>query len=476
MKNKIIAAIMLVSIVVTGCGKATLSETASDTSTEAETPATEETSEAVNDETTEYPIKNEDGSYTYPFTFPDEYISTDFAGIDVLESTEDYPRERFEDVFLYSKGSYLNDPSVPAEFFDEWGYSCAAADCKDEGDDPGFGFSCTYIKDIDGKVSFMLIDKNYALAVRWEKGQIEYNLWDNEMAIVLDKRRGLEDASISATKEIMAHNELMGANAKEFMDSFDEGFYDFVLSTFPSYTEDVRAYSPLFYFDNGVMRACNISEDGTIGFEFMFPEKGRKVYEITVDTITGKVYGSLYRTPYPGENFYSYPAGNGWDENGLIELEDAHKEYPQIDVPDNSEDAAAVAESTEEKPTEEKTSDEKPAASTGVVIDEEEFTRGVMMSPKRGVAVNDEFATGVKSSLVAQLEGMGASEGSDPSALIYRSIPIRLGTSPEEAANTVINDVMPMFNFDFNGKNFYISSIEKFDNGYVVMVGWTRWN
>ncbi len=70
---------------------------------------------------------------------------------------------------------------------------------------------------------------------------------------------------------------------------------------------------------------------------------------------------------------------------------------------------------------------------------------------------------------------MGVSISDNPSSLIFRSKPFRFGTSVEEAANTVINDVAPMYNFDFTGKSYYIGNVEKFDNGYVT-VGWTCWN
>jgi hypothetical protein len=33
-----------------------------------------------------------------------------------------------------------------------------------------------------------------------------------------------------------------------------------------------------------------------------------------------------------------------------------------------------------------------------------------------------------------------------------------------------------MYGFDVAGKNYYFSAVEKFDNGYVVTMGWTRWN
>ena len=115
-------------------------------------------------------------------------------------------------------------------------------------------------------------------------------------------------------------------------------------------------------------------------------------------------------------------------------------------------------------------------AATGAVIDEEEFRRGVMMGPKKGTIVNDDFATGVTNSLISQLNGMGAIQASDPAPLIFRSKPFRFETTPEDAANAMINDVMPNFGFDMAGKNYFISAVQKFDNGYVVTVGWTRWN
>lgn len=138
----------------------------------------------------------------------------------------------------------------------------------------------------------------------------------------------------------------------------------------------------------------------------------------------------------------------------------------------------APAEEKKEEPVEEKKEEqakEAPAA-TGVVIDEEEFRRGVMMGPKKGTIVNDDFATGVTNSLISQLNGMGAVQTTDPAPLIFRSKPFRFETSPEEAASAMINDVMPMFGFEMAGKNYFVASVQKFDNGYVVTVGWTRWN
>ena len=155
---------------------------------------------------------------------------------------------------------------------------------------------------------------------------------------------------------------------------------------------------------------------------------------------------------------------------------------PEKEDTEEAEEAKSSEESTEETssvaPAEEKKEEpakEAPAA-TGAVIDEEEFRRGVMMGPKKGTIVNDDFATGVTNSLISQLNGMGAIQTSDPAPPIFRSKPFRFETTPEDAANAMINDVMPNFGFDMAGKNYFISAVQKFDNGYVVTVGWTRWN
>ncbi len=467
MRRRSLLTIIIMSMIASGCAGSTtpVAETKSDAASTTQDLVTDQNDVSTEPEM-EYPQQNDDGSYTYPFTFSYDYLSTDFAGKDVLDTTEEYPRERFEDVFMFSKGAYLNDPSVPPEFFDEWGCAC---DCKVP-DAPDFGFDCVYSKNIDGSVAFAITDINYCLAVQWEKGQVIYHLWDNELSIVLDRRRGREDSSIKSTKEILAHNDIMGADAKEFVDSFDEGLYEKVLSTL---SDNVTAYSPLFHFDNGVMRAKNISED-TIGFEFLLPDKGRRVYEISVDKVTGKVYGTIYRTSYPGENFYSYPSGVEWDENGPVINEDYTAQYPKYEEKTPDEVQADDQQSSDTATN--NLVEEKPAASTGAVIDEEEFEHGVMLSAKQGTIVNDEFASGVKNSMTAQLDGMGALAASDPASLIYRRKPFRFGTSSDEAANAMINDVLPMYNFDVTGKNYFISSVEKFDNGYVVTVGWTRWN
>ncbi|MCR5669712.1 MAG: hypothetical protein K6G10_01790 [Butyrivibrio sp.] len=455
MKKKISALILLITLAGTGCGEASGVPVVTEVADAAETPA-KDTKES------EYPLQNKDGSYSYKFEFKNDYLSADFAGIDVLDATEDYPRERFEDVFMYSKGAYLNDPDVPPEFFDEWGYSCAACDCKIKGD-PEFGFNCTYSKNIDGTVTFLISDLNYTMAVRWEKGQTLYTLWDNDVMRIKYERVGKEYPNLDV-KEILAHNDLVGADAKAFVDSFDDGLYDKVLSTL---SDNKTAYSPLFHFDNGVMRAKNVDDEalGTddfkeVGFEFYLPNLGRRVFEVIVDKPTGRIFCTSYRTLYPGENFDAYPAGVEWNESGPV--------TPAENCP--------VFEPAEQDDTEKEETPEESASKTGVVIDEEEFQHGVMMSAKQGTVVNDDFATGVRNSVTAQLNGMGATEASDPGSLIYRRVPIRLGTSAEEAANAVINDVLPMYGFDVTGKNYYFAKVEKFDNGYVVNMGWTGWN
>ena len=474
MKKKISVLLLLITMTVTGCSEASGTETPDmpevTEEPDAADPVAEETPEP------EYPLLNEDGSYTYQFEFADDYLSADFAGIDVLDSTEDYPRERFEDVFMYSKGAYLNDPDIPPEFFDEWGYTCAACDCKIAGD-PEFGFNCQYIKNIDGNVSFLISDLNYTMAVRWEKGQVLYTLWDNDVMRIKYERAGKELTAL-AVKEFLAHNDLVGTDAKAFVDSFDEGLYDKVLSTL---SDDNRtAYSPLFRFDNGVMRAKNVDDEalGTgdfkeVGFEFLLPNLGRRVFEVIVDKPTGRIFCTSYRTLYPGEDFYAYPAGVEWDESGPVTPDISYPEFEpaEPDEPEKEETPAPEEEQTENAPAK-----EEPAAKTGVVIDEEEFQHGVMMSAKKGTVVNDDFANGVRSSVTAQLDGMGATASSDPGSLIYRRKPFRFGTSAEEAANAMINDVLPMYGFDVAGKNYYFSAVEKFDNGYVVTMGWTRWN
>lgn len=479
MKYKVIgmmAVTVLITALSTGCGEVEAPAAEAETvqaepADAAEAVAEEDTQEPV-EAPEEYPISNEDGSYAYQFTFKDDYLSQDFAGIDVLDAAEDYPRERFEEVFLYSRGDYLDNPDVPPDFFDEWGCLC---DCSN-GKVPEFGYSCIYNKTIDKDVYFSIKDKNYGLAVKWEKGQLSsYTLWDNEIAKIQSERRGYEFAA-DETDEVLAKNPIMGTYAKEFVDSFDEGLYDFILSTLP---DSVNAYSALFHFDNGVMRAKNVDEDG-IGFEFMLPHKGRWVYDVIVDKPTGRISSLQYRKPYPGENFYAYPAGVEWDENGPSVTGDPYSGYPEfndVKTPAPETDEPEPDTEKEQKTEEEtgQTEEEKPE-STGVVIDEEEFQHGVMMSPKQGTIVSDDFATGVKNSITAQLEGMGVTAASDPSALIFRRKPFRFGTSAEEAANAVINDVMPMYGFDMSGKNYFLSAVEKFDNGYVVTVGWTRWN
>ena len=316
----------LVALLVTGCAEnaPTLPE---QTISSAEAEAMAETSADVDSmpkETVQTgPVKNEDGSYTCSFSFPDQYLSTDFAGIDVLDSTPEYPRERFEDVFMYCKGAYLNNPDVPADFFNEWFYTCAAEDCKIEGD-PNFGFSCAYIKNIDGKTSFILRDKNYGFAVRWDKGQILYDLWSHEIAKIKCDRRGYV-YNVTETKEVLTHNDLIGANAKEIVDSFEDGLYDKVLSTLSDRSHN--AYTPIFHFNNGALRASNSDEDpdtpekprtyeGTVDdgivFEFYLPDKGMRIFSIIVDRMTGRIYGTLYRTLNPGEDFFAYPAGMEW--------------------------------------------------------------------------------------------------------------------------------------------------------------------
>ncbi|WP_207641378.1 hypothetical protein [Butyrivibrio proteoclasticus] len=484
MRYRSLSILLLVMIIAAGCGNSEDASALAESSV-ALTSDTAEQKDETTDEIQETPALNDDGSYTYSFEFKDEYISTDFAGIDVLDATEDYPRERFEDVFMYSKGAYLDKPDVPADFFDEWGYTCPE-NC-DSSNDPGFGFSISYIKNIDGKVSCILSDINYCIAVRWEKDQILYNLWDKELSRIKSERKNIIIQNTD-TKEILAHNDLMGADARELMDDFHEGLYDFVLSKLP---EGKNSYSPLFRFDNGVFRALNVDDDG-YGFEFMLPDKGRRVYAIYVDKPTGRISGTLYRTPYPGEDFYAYPAGRTIEDIDSDMNNDPFAEYPVFEPneelnpekedTEESEAAKTSEESTEEAssvaPAEEKKEEpakEAPAA-TGAVIDEEEFRRGVMMGPKKGTIVNDDFATGVTNSLISQLNGMGAIQTSDPAPLIFRSKPFRFETTPEEAANAMINDVMPNFGFDMAGKNYFISAVQKFDNGYVVTVGWTRWN